>query len=764
MIMLRIKTLALLLAVPFVALTQPITKNAADNKFETHSFAEAIPLYEELLRKEPDVVEYQLKLAECYRRVKNYREANRLYSILAHHEAASAKILWHYAQSLAQVEKYEEAADWYDKYAKLEGSDPIAKTYSSHYRNLASITGDSVQYDINFLYSINSWQSDFSPALLNNGMVFCSGRTYDGPVRRVSGYDNTSLLKWYFVSDTSDIIQDLEIAPEMIKRVVDKSKNMGDDYSQNRSNDSPIPGYYAKTFLFDSVQYTGHHEADVKKLNSSFERFHVGPACFVDSATKVFFTANDRRPVSKIDRLVIYSADVRNGKFKKIQKLPMDWPGYSSGHPAYSGKERRLYFTSNQPDGKGGTDIYYSDYHEGVWSVPTNLEAINTPGNESFPYVDALGNLYFSSDYHPGLGGLDIFKAVKSHGEITSIEHLDYPINSSKDDFGITLTEDLMQGYLSSNRKRGFSDDDIYYFKKTCKRLNIKVIDDETELPLASVKLSSSLDATESNEDGLAMMCLQKGDSLLTAELEGYEMQEIYDIQSPLEIRLRPLAFSLQGIVVQDHDQQLIDGALIELTDLDDPGSKSHIITDASGQYNFDLKGNRTYSVTASKERCGTSQFELPLMNLTQSMVFNKNIVMLCEGDIVEMDEIYYDLNKATLTSSAIDALDDLIILMKKYPDMRIELRSHTDSRGSKDFNMSLSARRAQSVVDHLVKNGIVPFRLRAVGLGESEPVNDCTDLNKCPEAQYQANRRTEFRVLSINDSDINNSIISDIK
>jgi outer membrane protein OmpA-like peptidoglycan-associated protein len=748
---------------PIVVCGQIITKSSAENKFESRNYAQAIPLFEKLLVRDPDTEEYQIKLAECYRQIKDYRNANRLYAILAHKKNATPQMLWYYAQTLAQLEKYSEASEWYDQYNRI-GGNPIAKRYSAYYKNLHTIFGDTSKYDIHFLYSINSWQSDFSPTLFENGLVFCSGRNHDGAIRRVSGHDNTSLLEWYYVMDTANISLDLSTQNDRIKYSVNKSKNMSDDFSKHRSNDSPIPGHYAQTFLFDSVHYKGHHKAKVKKIGTSFDRHHVGPLCFVDNE-KVFFTANYRDPDSKIDHLAIYTAVVDNGKFKKIKKLPLDWSGYSVGHPAYSQRDKKLYFTSNQPDGKGGTDIYYSTYKNGAWSIPTNLEEVNTPGNECFPYIDAAGNLYFSSDYHPGLGGLDIFKTRINTGQVEAIEHLDYPINSSKDDFGITFTHDLMQGYLSSNRKRGFSDDDIYYFKRACRTQTIRVVNDETDQPLAGVRILTEKDAAITGEQGQAKMCLSETDTILHADLMGFEPIKIIKPITPIEIRLKPLQFSIEGVVIRDSDQQILDNVLVELIDIDRHySSVNSRTTDSTGHYQFELNRQINYEIATSKDRCGTNRFQLTLSHLTHSKVFQKDIVMLCEGDIVEIENIYYDLNEATLTASALTSLEELISLMNKYPDMRIELRSHTDSRGSTASNMNLSARRAQSVVDHLINNGIVPFRLRAVGLGESEPLNDCTDENSCTEEEHQINRRTEFKVLSIDQSDFSQNIITNIK
>jgi outer membrane protein OmpA-like peptidoglycan-associated protein len=160
------------------------------------------------------------------------------------------------------------------------------------------------------------------------------------------------------------------------------------------------------------------------------------------------------------------------------------------------------------------------------------------------------------------------------------------------------------------------------------------------------------------------------------------------------------------------------------------------------------------YKISVSKKLCGASLLDRTTKGLTQSETLRGDTEMLCKGDIIKVENIYYDLNKWAIRQDAATELNKLVDIMNQYPDMRIELRSHTDSRSSAAFNMKLSTKRAESVLDYMAEQGVVPSRMRAAGFGESKPLNRCVDGVKCKEEEFQVNRRTEFRILSINDEE----------
>ncbi len=730
------------------AVAQTLTEKTANKKFESRDYAYAIPLFERLLKKHPDNINYKFRLAECYRKVKSYNKALELYTELANSKKATSAILWYYAQVLASNGKYQEASNTLDRYLEIIGTNEDAISLQKNYQTIDRFLADSLQYEIYYLHAINSWQGDFSPAIYNNGLVFCSSRTHGGAIRTVEGYDGTSLVDLYVVKDTADIMHDLRSSVSDPRYKVIKKRHFNDDYTPVTSNDTNIPGTYLHNFSHDSVKHVGGHHVPVHRISDKYSGHHLGPVCFYENGKKIIFTANEENTTDGTFHLALFSADFDGKRIKNIKKLPFNNSRYSIGHPVFSPDFSRLYFSSDMPGGSGGADIYYVSYHNGYWGIPQNLTTVNTKGNELFPSMDQKGNLYFSSDLHPGLGGLDIFRATMLGEKVVSIENMGYPINSSADDFGITHEPGGRGGYFSSNRKRGLSDDDIYYFVKKCNSFNFKVIDLQTKMALANVSLTFSNLELKTNEKGIATACLDEV-STVTASLHGYETQSVLPDSSYVEIKMEPLSFEVTGILGQDNRKNPIPNASVSLYDTENQILLSQIETDSTGHFKFALEHNRQYEIEATKEKCASHSVMVSTRELTTSQKFEEDIILFCEGDVIEIENIYYDYNKATIRADASSALDSLVLLLNEYPDMRIELRSHTDARGDHTFNMKLSAKRAQSVVDYLIGHGIVPFRLRAVGLGETQPVVDCASKT-CSEEEHQQNRRTEFKIISI--------------
>ena len=422
------------------------------------------------------------------------------------------------------------------------------------------------------------------------------------------------------------------------------------------------------------------------------------------------------------------------------------------------------------PGGFGGTDIYMVDNKNGDWGSPVNLgREVNTEGNEMFPFVDELSNFYFASDGHAGLGGLDIFYLEFRNGmPFGEAENLGTPINSTKDDFGFITNGDRSSGYFSSNRKKGYSDDNIYSFTKGCNLLNLFVYDASTKVPIRDAELRMVKNGVNkkmyfTNSLGHASICLERGtDFEFKAFKDGYEVGNItygtmsnslskqQDIKIFLETSKRLM---VKGKVVSEMDQNPIAGAIVTLENQKD-GSVITVITGLDGRYNFQPEKDGKYVVTAVKENYAKNTENLgKLKNSRKNNSIEQNFGMISEGDIFKLDNIYYDLDKSEIRVDARRDLDERVLpILNKYPELQIELRSHTDSRASFDYNLRLSEERAIEGVKYLIKKGIDPARLIAKGYGETDLVNNCDDDNKCAEAGHQQNRRTEFKILAIKD------------
>ena len=435
-------------------------------------------------------------------------------------------------------------------------------------------------------------------------------------------------------------------------------------------------------------------------------KYHEACATFTSDGKRVYFTRNNyyksKKGLSR-DRkmkLAIYIADVKDdGSWYNIRPFPYNSEEYNNGHPTLSLDGKTMYFTSDMPGTIGKTDIFKVEITEtGDFGVPENLGgSVNTPGREMFPFIAADGTLYFSSDGHKGYGRLDIFKTDSDELELAAVQNLGEPFNGHRDDFAFVLNKNLLDGYFSSNRVGGKGDDDIYFF--------------------------SSLDRPKRKEE-------------IVEVDEGTCETKIF------------------GVVKDGNDQTLLNKAIVTLYDMD--GKLLYKVkVKEDGTYSFKVDCKKRFLVKAHKAlyldeqkkvESGTEigdDKELDFY-LTPEIVKRDGKILL------DIDNIYFDFDSAKITRQASVELEKVIALMRKYPKIRIEGSSHTDCRGSAEYNMKLSERRAQSSVDFIIQYGHIDSgRIYAKGYGETKPVNQCVDGVKCTDEEYAKNRRTEFEIIN---------------
>lgn len=366
------------------------------------------------------------------------------------------------------------------------------------------------------------------------------------------------------------------------------------------------------------------------------------------------------------------------------------------GHPAISPDGSKLYFVSDADGGQGGKDIWVAVNEGGQWTVLENLgAAINTSGNEMFPYVRQDGALFFSSDGHEGFGGLDIYKAEQDSAGVWHVENMYSPINSVGDDFGITFSADNSMGYFSSSRGQRKPIDKIYRF----------------ELP--------------------------------------------------------ELVYAIEGTAYDDKGEALGE-TTIRL--VGDNGDNVKMRTKKDGTYRVNLSLNTKYVMLASHRGYLNASHQFDTHGLVDSKLFENNFMLTSLSRPVKMDNIFYEFGKWTLTADSEAGLQGLVKILTDNPNIAIELSAHTDMVGNEQNNRELSQKRAQSVVDYLIKAGIDKGRLTPVGYGESKPVVVSEELAEQyklflkkgdvlspefiegltaeqQEICNQINRRTEFKV-----------------
>lgn len=432
------------------------------------------------------------------------------------------------------------------------------------------------------------------------------------------------------------------------------------------------------------------------------QAYHNGPATFNKDNTEIFlnrtFVRKDKgkKEGKKIRThlLKIFYAKRKDGKWGKLMPFFLNSDEYSVGHPALSPDGKTLYFVSDMKGGFGGTDIYYCTREGGKWSSATNLgEVINTFGNEMFPYIADNGDLYFASDGHAGFGGLDIFVTRQVDGKWATPKNLGQPINSSFDDFGFAEYKDSGKGFICSNRPDGVGADDIYCFRRIQKS------------PLEQAK-------------------------------------KIAETVPPVMV---------SGCVKDKTTLQPIPGAMVFLLD-NESGKVLVIKTNATGCFKTPVKKGAHYVVKAMQTGyiADCLAFTIPITETKTELSIPRDLLLdkLSVNKKFKLENIYYDFDKWNIRKDAEPALNNLVRIMKENP-ITVELGSHTDCRGSDEYNNRLSQRRAESAVGYIVSNGINTFRIYAHGYGKTQLVNRCKDGVPCSAEEHQANRRTEFKVIS---------------
>jgi len=606
-------------------------------------------------------------IAEAYRLSNRWIESIPYYSEALALGVEDDDAVFHYAYGLKANEQYDLARDQFQKYSTL-------KTDNKAYNELANSELNTLQIvdllkvkdtglAFRNLKEVNSEGSEFSPLVYNGQLIFSASR-------KQKTYSNgLPFLGIYRAKINEDLtaIGDTELFSDAI-------------FDPERNEGTPAFSPNGKTVIF--------------ARSNSGKRKDVSPDVDLYISRLV--------PGSVWTEPILVSASDS-----------ASW----DGSPAFSGDGRTLYFSSNRVGGSGGMDLYRVNMDaSGRFGNPANMgKALNTPGDEMFPFVSKDGKLFFASDGHPGLGKLDLFVAERRSGKI-SVENLGLPYNSSLDDFGLS-SDERGNIFFSSNRRGGMGDDDIYFYQAPAKETLADNVDPLTGRPR--------------NGDG-----------------EGED------------IDIKTVNYFLEGKVLEEENVAVTD-ARITIYRIDGGFEEldTETISDAKGTFGpIRLVEDTDYVIIVEKEayltgREGFSMYgrtipQILLRKPVTDTIFNTDIVLdkLFVGKTFVLENIYYDLDRAEIRSDAALELDKLVQVLLDNPTIKIELGSHTDVRGSPIYNFRLSQRRAESAVEYIISRGIVRNRLTAQGYGEDELIIEGART----EEEHQVNRRTEFKVTGI--------------
>jgi outer membrane protein OmpA-like peptidoglycan-associated protein len=718
----------------------------ADNYYQKVSYYEASELYLDLLGSEIDSPKLRGKLANCYYQIGETVEAEKYYSEMISSDIVTSENIYNYAQSLKENGKYDESNRWMEKFHSLKTDDSRGKQFIQNKTYVQEIESQGAYFSINHL-KMNSENAEFGGYPYQGKAYFVSNRTSKIAVQRYHLLNNARFLDLY--------LADVDTGKELVNPTLQP-----------------------------------------RKVN---KKFHEGPLCFSPDGKTVYFTRNNMSSGSKrkdekgIQNLKIYTANVgQEDKWENIVELDINSKEYSVGHPVVSVDGKTLYFASDMPGGEGGADIYKMSIEpDGTFGKPENLGAeINTEGQEMFPWITSEGLLFFSSDGHLGLGGLDVFAMLPNKdGSFKKLINVGMPINSATDDFALIMNKDNVSGYVSSNRSTGAGNDDIYAFtllRPLKVNLSLKgiITDVRTNeiLPGATVELVNEngdvLASTQADENGGFEFGLEPDlNYQMNVRKEDYFDNSgsvtTIDLPKGIEVLEKDLALekdpglSLYALITDAKTNLPLDSVMITVID-NMTGEKIQIITDAKGDYLRPLTDKKlddrgSYNIGLSKNGY------IPKV-VTYNAVFDKEGQYDVHSDLdltldpmvtdlaqlIEINPINFDLNKSIIRPDAKVELDKIVEVMNKYPGMVVELGSHTDCRASKSYNEKLSDRRAKASAAYIKTKITKPERIYGKGYGEALLLNGCecegSVKSDCSEEEHEKNRRTEFKVISVGD------------
>ncbi len=420
---------------------------------------------------------------------------------------------------------------------------------------------------------------------------------------------------------------------------------------------------------------------------------HESNAVFTENGTIMYFNRNYDKRIKidgvKISPIQLLRAEKIDGVWTNVTVLPFNSELYSVQHPTISKNGKVLYFSSDMPGGYGEFDLYKVIINDdGTYSNPVNLgPGINTEHLDQFPYISNINTLYYATNGKQGMGGLDIHRVDMINGQLGTPINLGPSINSSRDDYAFIINERNNSIYFSSNR------------------------------------------------DGI--------DRIYTADREENILTK----------------YEVSGVVQDSITKKLLPGSLVSL--LDERGILiDDMIVGKDATYKFKTDPNKKYTVRGTRklyipqdidfstDKNGKITHDIYLTLLSYQDA-EEMIKPDRKGDVlVELDKIFFDFDKAVIKPQAAATLDNLVSIMKKYPEMYIEVSAHTDVRGPSEYNLKLSNDRAASTMAYLISRGIEERRLRSIGYGEMQPLNECTEEGMCTDEQYEINRRCEFKII----------------
>jgi outer membrane protein OmpA-like peptidoglycan-associated protein len=663
----------------------------ADAAYQDFMFSIAAENYEAYLKATNSSPKQVLtKLADCYWQMRDYTQALRVYKLLYTEGAdgATKQDQRRVAELYARNEEYTNAYKWL---STVNGYQAKADVFNSK-EKLSQMMKDSASWKVSFS-NINTQYREFSPFLLNNELFFSSNKPIPTSENTFGWDGNNFTHLWKFPlsevdAGTENKIMDSSFRPTTQPKTNDKklanAYELGDNSLTKRAQLTKI-----------EQTKTAANSNPIGKLVEGLNNISFNASTIaIDKNNHVYFSSN----YTKTDKLGVNRIGLNEGLYSSatgissIKALPFgDSNAYSAMHPAVNSDGTVLVFSSDKANGRGGYDLYYvtrSDVNKPWGAMQPFSSIINTVGNEVFPSINSKGDLYFSSDNLPGLGGLDIFyiplkDALAGKG---AVKHMSFPVNSPCDDFGITQDTTGLKGYFTSDRFK--SEDNIYSYQFH---------------------------------------------NVVKKEGKHYIWGRVID-----EVSKEPIPNATVFLL-----NKKINKVFISKTD--EKGTYSYMFSQSSDVVIKAVEKDHS-------SNCFVQSFEVkPCIKDSIIALNDLPLARFKVGYKWKLDNIHYDYDKYFIRADAKPILDSVLRVLNRFP-IKVELSSHTDCRGKTAYNDRLSQRRAEAAVAYLIQNGIEASRITAKGYGERQLLNRCADGVKCSEEEHQANRRTEIKVTGLTD------------
>ncbi len=711
------KNMKKLLVIVFVFSIQFISAQSqelsrAKRFFDKTYYSEAIVLYQKLADEKPSQ-EVIKNLADSYFYTNDLVKAQRYYRLLvsSYSNNLDREYYFRYAQTLKATNRDDDAnANLKEYYAKSANSEDLAN-FEKDLKTLENVTAIGKRFEIKNL-AINTPNSEFGAVKYKEDLVFAGVKLKPGLFDKKYKWDNETYLN--------------------LVSVPLKNINSADS----------IVHYFAKELK------TGMHESN---------------AVFTKDGKTMYFTRNNskngkkKKDDKKISNLQIFKAELVDGKWTKITSLPFNSPNYSVEHPALSPDEKVLYFASDMPGSLGSFDIYSVNINKGAFDTPKNLgPQINTNKREQFPFASTDNKLYFSSDGHLGYGSLDVFVSEINGSEYSKAVNIGLPLNSNLDDFAFNIDSNTKEGFFASNREGGKGSDDIYQFKEIkdlivedCKQFIAgTIIDIDTQLALenATVLLQDSenktLNTITTSADGKFSFTVACETSYkISAFKENYTNASKVLTLDKTRDKVNDGSLALKSLdVIKQEEKQIAENKRKQEIIIEEENKKKEALVA------IELKEKEKKAKEAAIVAAEVKKNE----KVKEILAKEKDVVKDKDRLIIKTDPIYFDYDLWYIRKESKVILGRVVELMKKYPEMVIEIGSHTDSRGNEKYNADLSQKRANSTREFIIQSGIEAKRVSAKGYGESVPIIKCRTDESCSEEEHELNRRSEFVIKNL--------------